>query len=61
MTIVINEKNCVGCSFCDLLCPDYALKVSDSFVAEVNLDLCTECMLCLNCCPVDAIKNIEGE
>ena len=57
MAIVIDEKLCVGCSLCDLLCPDYALKVSEEFVSEVNQELCTDCMLCLNCCPVDAIED----
>jgi len=57
MAIIVNEKVCIGCSFCDLLCPEYALKVSESLVAEVNQDLCTDCLLCLNCCPLNAIKN----
>lgn len=58
MTINVNEKVCVGCSFCDLMCPGHALKVSESsFTAEVNRDLCTDCLLCLNCCPVNAIRN----
>ncbi|MFH2043830.1 MAG: 4Fe-4S dicluster-binding protein [Pseudomonadota bacterium] len=55
MTIVIDKKVCVGCGFCNLLCPEYALKVSKFFVTEVDQDRCIECLLCLNCCPIDAI------
>jgi pyruvate ferredoxin oxidoreductase gamma subunit len=61
MTIVVDEKRCIGCGLCDLLCPNYAFKVSDSFLSEVDLSLCTDCLLCLNCCPLDAIGNIEEE
>ncbi|MBA3036140.1 MAG: 4Fe-4S dicluster domain-containing protein [Desulfobacterium sp.] len=55
MTIVIDKTVCVGCGFCNLLCQEYALKVSKFFVTELDQDRCIECLLCLNYCPIDAI------
>lgn len=61
MTVVVDTKRCIGCGLCNLLCPEYALKVSNFFFTEVDQDRCVECFVCLNCCPLDAIGNIEEE
>lgn len=55
MAIVVDKKLCVGCGFCNLMCPYLALTVTSDFVSVVDFDNCTDCMICLTCCPVDAI------
>jgi Na+-translocating ferredoxin:NAD+ oxidoreductase RNF subunit RnfB len=57
MSIKISKSKCIGCDFCVMFCPVYALSVSrDSFKCQVDRDLCTECLECIDYCPMDAIK-----
>ena len=56
MAIHVNEARCIGCGSCVLLCPEEALEVPASFVVEVDLEVCTECLTCLNCCSNDALE-----
>lgn len=60
MTIIVDKNKCIGCGLCDLLCPVHVFRVTDDFVSEVQ-EGCTDCLLCLNCCPLDAIENKEEE
>jgi len=57
MAIVIKESNCIGCGSCVLFCPEEALTVLASFIAKVDEQLCTECLICLNCCANDALED----
>ncbi|MFC2027991.1 4Fe-4S binding protein [Chloroflexota bacterium] len=56
MAIKVDEAKCIGCGSCVLLCPEEALDVSPSFIAEVDLNVCTECLTCLDCCSNDALE-----
>ncbi|MFO8102345.1 MAG: 4Fe-4S binding protein [Dehalococcoidia bacterium] len=56
MAVKVNEANCIGCGSCALLCPQEALEVSASFIVEVDSRICTECLICLNCCSNDALE-----
>ncbi len=61
MAIMVNEVKCIGCGSCVLLCPEEALDVSASFIVEVDSNICTECLTCLDCCPNDAlVENHDG-
>lgn len=56
MSIVVAQRECFGCALCVLVCPEDALKVSPSFIAEVDRGKCTECRECLGYCPADALS-----
>ncbi len=56
MAIAIKEANCIGCGSCVLFCLEEALQVSDSFIIEVDSQLCTDCLTCINCCSNDALE-----
>ena len=54
----INEA-CIGCLKCikQLGCP--AISVAENGKAEINESICTDCSLCVNVCPVGAIKKVD--
>lgn len=57
MSVTVNQLKCIGCDYCVLFCPEYALSVSrDIFKCAVDQDLCTQCLVCLDYCPTDAIE-----
>jgi len=56
VTVKVNEAKCIGCGSCVLFCPEEALQVSDSFIAQLDFQICTECLMCLNCCSNDALE-----
>ena len=53
------DENCIGCLKCvrELGCP--AMTPDENGKAVINESLCTDCGLCANVCPVDAIKRGE--
>lgn len=55
MSIVISQRECFGCALCVLVCPEDAMKVGPSFIAELDEDKCTSCGECLDYCPADAL------
>lgn len=55
MAIKVNEVRCAGCGSCVLFCPEEALEVSASFIVQVDSQICTECLMCLNCCSNNAL------
>ena len=55
--INISLLKCIGCGTCVISCPTYALSVScDTFQCEVDRELCTNCLECIDYCPTDAIE-----
>ena len=57
MAVKINKSKCIGCDFCVMFCPVYALFVSrDTFKCQVDKDLCTGCLVCLDYCQTEAIE-----
>lgn len=52
----IDSTKCIACGLCIPYCPMSAIEKNED-TAEVNLDECVECGVCLriNVCPVDAI------
>ncbi len=56
---VIDEKKCINCGFCAAYCPDNAVPFKDGKRGKVNLDYCKGCLICMQVCPVKAIKMEE--
>ncbi|MFC1848371.1 4Fe-4S binding protein [Chloroflexota bacterium] len=55
MAIIVAERECFGCALCVLSCPEDAMKITSSFIVEINKDKCSECRVCLDFCPVEAL------
>ncbi len=53
--IEINKNLCVGCAYCELVCPVDVIAVEG--VAEL-VGTCIKCGKCAVICPVRAIKNL---
>jgi len=61
MFVKINDEKCLGCDFCVVFCPEYALSVSrDTFKCRVDEALCTGCLTCVDICQVDAIEEVQS-
>lgn len=58
-TVLIDEKNCVGCSKCASFCPVDAIIGSPNFMHTVLQKFCTGCNICLLHCPTNCIKIIK--
>jgi len=49
MSINVDQLKCIGCDFCVMFCPTYALSVPrDIFKCVVDRDLCNECLECID-------------
>jgi len=51
--LVVDEEICVGCGWCEPFCPEGVLKAWGYL--EIDTQKCTECLLCIENCPVDAL------
>ncbi|WP_295164888.1 RnfABCDGE type electron transport complex subunit B [uncultured Buchnera sp.] len=58
-TVLIDEKNCVGCSKCASFCPVDAIIGAPNFMHTVLQKFCTGCNICLLHCPTNCIKIIK--
>ncbi len=56
MLAKIDEKNCVGCTFCMQACPVDAILGAARFIHTVIAKECTGCGLCIVPCPMDCIN-----
>ena len=57
MSININRLKCIGCGQCVMFCSEYVLSVSgETFKCQVDRDLCTDCLICIDYCPTGAIQ-----
>lgn len=54
--ITVIPRYCKGCEICVKMCPAAVLDMKDFKVRVVNLEACTECMLCEVRCPDFAIE-----
>ncbi len=55
MSIKVDETTCTGCGSCVLSCLDAAIDTRPLFIARIDDDLCTDCLLCLDYCPNDSL------
>ncbi len=53
--VVIKEK-CISCMNCYYYCPDNAIIMDDQMKAEVDVDFCKGCGICVKHCPKDAFE-----
>lgn len=52
-----------GCRSCEDFCPERAIqfrpRVGGTYFPELHTDTCTDCLECLQACPVGAIASLE--
>jgi len=60
---VVDEKLCVGCNVCAVVCPFGATKKDENEIARINENLCKGCGICAARCPEHAItmKKLTSE
>ena len=51
--MLVNAGACMGCGYCEDVCPTGAIKVID--VAHIDQNLCVACGCCAGRCPMGAI------
>ena len=63
--VVIDDKRCIGCNFCVIVCPFGVIKTNREGKAVVKCDLCFERLAegknpaCVEACPTGALKFTE--
>ena len=60
VTLMLNEKDCVGCGICTQVCPHGVLALNDRKAHIVDRDGCMECGACANNCPTGALGVTPG-
>jgi ferredoxin len=60
VTLKLDQKKCVGCGMCLLVCPHAVLSVKDSKIEIVDRDACMECGACAQNCPFGALSVRSG-
>ena len=52
--LIVAEDTSVGCGRCITFCPEEALWAWG--ILEIDYEKCTECLICIDNCPVDALR-----
>lgn len=60
VTLKLDEKKCVGCGMCLLVCPHAVFRLTNGTAGIVNRDACMECGACSRNCPVEALSVDSG-
>ena len=60
VTLKLDEKKCVGCGMCLLVCPHSVLSLTNGTAEIVNRDACMECGACSRNCPAEALSVQSG-
>jgi NAD-dependent dihydropyrimidine dehydrogenase PreA subunit len=60
VTLKFDERKCVGCGMCLLVCPHAVFSLTDGVAEIVNRDACMECGACSRNCPIEAIRVQSG-
>ena len=56
--IIVEEKSCVGCKDCTLVCPVNAIEIIDG-KAVIDQSVCIQCEICVQQCTYDAIRKAK--
>ena len=51
--MIVNAGACMGCGYCEDVCPTGAIRVID--VAHIDPNICIGCGCCAGRCPMGAI------
>ena len=54
---VVDPKVCIRCGLCANHCPDGAIDIDEAKGAVINYDYCKGCLVCMEICPVKAIRS----
>ncbi len=60
VTLRLEEKKCIGCGMCTLVCPHAVLQLTNGKVEIGERDACMECGACARNCPVSALSVRAG-
>ena len=52
--LIVDEKTCSGCGWCQTFCPKDALRAWGDL--EINYEKCDECLVCIKCCPTGKLS-----
>ena len=59
-TLRLDEKGCVGCGMCEIVCPHGVFSLHRKKARIHDLDGCMECGACAKNCPTEAIAVAPG-
>ena len=59
-TLKLDEKKCVGCGMCEIVCPHGVFSLHRKKARIHDLDGCMECGACAKNCPTEAIAVAPG-
>lgn len=59
-TLRLDEKACVGCGMCEIVCPHGVFSLHSPKARIHDLDGCMECGACAKNCPTEAIAVTPG-
>ena len=54
--LAFNEDRCIGCGWCQEVCPTGAITVLDEGKVRVDRKICNDCAKCVDVCPAKALK-----
>jgi len=60
VTLELDQKKCMGCGTCLLVCPHAVLSLTNGKIGIVNRDACIECGACARNCPAEALNVRTG-
>lgn len=60
VTLKLDQKKCVGCGMCLLVCPHAVLSLTNGKIEIANRDACMECSACARNCPAEALNVRAG-
>ena len=60
VTLKLDQKACVGCGMCLLVCPHAVLSLTNGKIEIANRDACMECGACARNRPAEALSVRSG-
>lgn len=59
-TVLLAQELCIGCGFCEQVCPHGVFEMTNGKAFISDKDLCMECGACATNCPAEAISVTSG-